>query len=252
MSNTLFTGKVYLRFDELASTNDYARDLIAKSKPAEGTVIRADTQSAGRGQFGSKWLSAPGENLTLSLILYPNWLRAADQFRLSEAVALALHDCVRHLLPLPHTVNIKWPNDLYIGDRKVAGVLIQNALKGVFLQSSIVGIGLNVNQTRFPAEVPNATSLALAAGHTFDLDEVAGMLFECLEQRYLQLRSAQAEALRDAYHACLLGMGEARQFADAGGHVFSGEILGVADDGRLRIRTATGDALFAVKEVQMV
>ena len=94
MTNTLFTGKVYYRFDELPSTNDYARDLLAKSRPSEGTVVRAASQSAGRGQFGSSWVAEPDANLTLSVILYPNWLKITDQFRLSEAVALAVRDTV--------------------------------------------------------------------------------------------------------------------------------------------------------------
>ncbi|MBK9336717.1 MAG: biotin--[acetyl-CoA-carboxylase] ligase [Lewinellaceae bacterium] len=134
MANTLFIGKVYHRFDALPSTNDYARELLAKSKPPEGTVLRAASQSAGRGQYGSRWLSAAGQNLTLSIILYPKWLQVAEQFRLSEAVALAVRDTV--VAALPHAsgagVLIKWPNDVYLSDRKIAGILIQNALNGLF------------------------------------------------------------------------------------------------------------------------
>ncbi|MCB0545397.1 MAG: hypothetical protein KDC70_17850, partial [Saprospiraceae bacterium] len=94
MANTLFIGKVYHRFDQLPSTNDHAAELIAKSTPPEGTVIRAASQTAGRGQFGSRWESAAGKNLTLSVILYPDWLEAGAQFHLSMATALALHDTV--------------------------------------------------------------------------------------------------------------------------------------------------------------
>ena len=254
MKNTLFTGKVYYRFGELPSTNDYARDLLAKSRPAEGTVVRADSQSAGRGQFGSKWLTEPGVNLTLSVILYPNWLKITDQFRLSEAVALALLDTVNRL---PSTVNrqpstIKWPNDIYLGDRKTAGILIQNSLSGNHLETSIVGIGLNVNQTAFPPEIPNATSLCLATGRTFDLEAVADTLFECLERRYLQLKAGQTEALSAEYREHLLGLGVLRNFARPDGSVFSGTIQGVQGDGRLEILGSNGLELFDVKAIQML
>ncbi|MBK6929909.1 MAG: biotin--[acetyl-CoA-carboxylase] ligase [Saprospirales bacterium] len=254
MANTLFIGKVYLCFDELPSTNDYAREFIAKSKPPEGTVVRAVSQSAGRGQFGSQWLSAAGKNLTLSIILYPAWLPATAAFRLSEAMALAVRDTVLRTLRLADgsVVRLKWPNDVYIGSKKVAGILIQNAISGRSWQSSIVGIGLNINQAEFSPELPAAGSLALASGAAFELEEVAGVLFECLEQRYLQLKNNHIAALRADYHACLLGLGEPRQFVRPGGDRFEGVIQGVADDGSLILRTGNGTAHFAVKEVQLV
>lgn len=255
MSNTLFTGKVYLRFDELPSTNDFARELLAKSRPPEGTVIRADTQTAGRGQFGSQWLSAPGENLTLSIILYPNWLRVADQFRLSETSALAVYDTVHRLLPstVQRLPSIKWPNDIYMGSRKVAGILIQNTLAGACLETSVVGIGLNVNQTDFSSGAPNAASLALASGTNFDLEQVSEVLMECLERRYLQLKSGHSEALRSEYQARLYGLGEEKKFARPDGSVFTGTIQGVEPDGRLAVHIA-GGALerFEVKSIQLL
>ncbi len=218
MTNTLFIGKVYRRFDELPSTNDYAAEIIAKSKPPEGTVVRADRQSAGRGQFGSRWESEGGKNLTLSIILYPAWLAVAEQFYLSMAVALGVLDAVRAAGPigpaspspgsspvgkggaslpafdvndegeaafsLPAGIDtglalrLKWPNDLYIGARKTAGILIQNTLSGRHLQASVVGIGLNVNQTVFDPALPNPVSLALAFGTPFDPDGVAELAQE--------------------------------------------------------------------------
>lgn len=262
MANTLFIGKVYLRFDELSSTNDYAAELIAsaafetgnmysKSKPAEGTVIRADSQSAGRGQFGSPWSSAPGKNLTFSVILYPNWLDIGAQFKLSMAVALALHDAVRTLQPTPLPIKVKWPNDLYIGACKTAGILIQNNIQGSGIQSSIVGIGLNVNQLDFDPTLPNPTSLALAFGNTFDLNEVAELLFECLERRYLQLKSGQHTVIQSEYESLLFRRGIESIFTQASdGQIFAGIILGVTDTGQLRILTEAGERTFGVKEVR--
>ena len=256
MTNTIFVGKVYLRFDELPSTNDHARELLAKSKPPDGTVIRAASQSAGRGQYGSHWISEPGANLTLSVIFYPRFLPVAAQFRLSEAVALAVRDTVEGQPstvdgPLP-TVRIKWPHDIYIGARKTAGILIQNSLNDNHLQSSVVGIGLNVNQLQFPESAPNATSLALAAGAPFDLEAVAETLLIQIERRYLQLKSGAIATLRDEYQAHLLGRGEERQFIDKHGQQLAGTIQGVSEDGRLILDTAGGEALFDVKAIQLL
>ena len=254
MKNTLFIGKVYHTFDELSSTNDYARELLTKSKPPEGMAIRAVSQSAGRGQYGSQWLSAPGKNLTISIILYPRWLAATDQFRLSEAVALAVRDTVSSLPPHPAglDIKVKWPNDIWVGSSKTAGILIQNSLKGEMLENSIVGIGLNINQTEFPAEAPLATSLALEWGQNFDPDQLAHTLFGCLEQRYLQLKSGQADTLKLAYQQYLLGRGEARNFLKPDGSRFSGRIQGVTKEGRLVIHTEGVDETFEVKEVAFV
>ncbi|MFN4254333.1 MAG: biotin--[acetyl-CoA-carboxylase] ligase [Saprospiraceae bacterium] len=284
MSNTLFVGKVYLRFDELPSTNDYARDLVAKSKPAEGTVVRAASQSAGRGQYGSRWESEPGQNLTLSVIFYPFFLPVSEQFRLSEAVALAVLDTVDWKLEIgnwksegPHSFpqtgfdgqfpvsnfqfpihrpssTVKWPNDIYLGDRKAAGILIQNSLAGAHIQSSVVGIGLNVNQMVFRSDAPNPVSLAQATGRFFDLDEVADSLFKNLEVRYLQLKTAAGwAAIRAEYEQRLYRLGELSKFRYlADDSVFEGIIRGVAADGRLRVEAGEAERLFAVKEIGLV
>jgi BirA family biotin operon repressor/biotin-[acetyl-CoA-carboxylase] ligase len=255
MTNTLFIGKVYHTFDELASTNDYAREVLAKSTPPEGIAIRAVSQSAGRGQYGSRWSSEAGKNLTISIILYPRWLTASAQFQLNEAVALALHDTIAALQPAASNksaLRVKWPNDIWMGPRKIAGILIQNSLKGYQLEHSIVGIGLNVNQITFPVELSNASSLALEWGQNFDLDQLANTLFECLERRYLQLKSGQNQTLQADYLQQLLGRGEERFFVKPDGSQFIGVIQGVAEDGRLIIQTGQGDERFEVKEVAFV
>ena len=257
MANTLFVGKVYHRFDELSSTNDYARDLLAKSKPPEGTVVQAASQSAGRGQFGSSWVSAPGENLTLSVILYPKWLPVQAQFRLNEAVALAVRDTVawglESVLTPSLQVRIKWPNDIWIGSAKAAGILIQNTLKGTFLQASIIGMGLNVNQIVFPESAPNAASLASVLGRPTGLDTCSERLCEFLEQRYLQLKSGNATRLRAEYHQELFGMGAERYFERSGGGIFRGLIHGVSDDGRLQVVNEAGHTeLFGLKEIKFL
>ncbi|MEO0875802.1 MAG: biotin--[acetyl-CoA-carboxylase] ligase, partial [Bacteroidota bacterium] len=176
--NTLFVGNVVQHFEVLPSTNAYATELLAKTAPNEGTVISAAYQEAGRGQIGSSWTASAGENLLLSVILYPRWLVAQQQFLLSRAVALAVADTITHYVD--GQAQVKWPNDVYFGDKKLAGILIQNSLSGKYLQWSVVGIGLNVNEAAFPVDLPKAGSLFLSAGQKFDLAEVQQTLFKRL------------------------------------------------------------------------
>jgi len=252
ISNTLFVGKVLLEFQELPSTNLFALELLSKSRPAEGTAISAANQTEGRGQIGSKWLAEPGKNIALSIIFYPFFLKAVQQFSLSQAVALALHDWASALLSQP--VYLKWPNDLYIGDRKAGGVLIQNAISGSTLQSSVVGIGVNVNQTVFDENLPNPTSLKLAGkGSDFDLQSLQQQLFQQLEYRYLQLKNGHAEAIATAYHERLYGLGLLKHFERADGSTFRGSICGTTDSGRLRIIDELGaEHTFDLKGVRML
>ncbi len=266
MSNTLFTGKVYHRFEELPSTNDWAAQIIAsgqtqdllgpaKTKPPEGTVVRAANQTAGRGQLGSRWHSSPGENLLFSIIFYPSWLEAQAQFYLSMAMALGVNDVIASLGHLSSGLKhaIKWPNDLYLNGRKTAGILIQNALLGARLQHSIVGIGLNVNQLEFPADLPNATSMALAFGQKLNLDELAERLFECLERRYLQLKAGRRAEIKSEYEEQLWRRGEsARYVRSANGLEFEGMLMGITEQGLLRLQTSAGVEEFEVKQLVFV
>jgi BirA family biotin operon repressor/biotin-[acetyl-CoA-carboxylase] ligase len=251
MSNNLFVGKVYHRFPELPSTNDLAAELLSKSRPPEGTVVRADNQTAGHGQFGSKWLSAAGQNLLVSVILYPSWLAVERQFELSMTAALALHDTARALYP-DGRWSVKWPNDLYEGDRKVAGILIKNSLSSGQIQNSIVGIGLNINQINFDPALPNPASLALVSGKNYDTDIAALKLFESLEKRYLQLKSGSGSAVRAGYEQVLYRKDILSVFERLpGGSRFSGTIRGVGQAGMLLVETAAVES-FDLKQIRII
>ncbi len=251
-SNTLFIGKVLMEFPELPSTNLFATDLLSKSKPAEGTAISASFQTDGRGQIGSKWYGEPGKNLALSIILYPVFLSPVQQFFLSQAVALAVRDWLAETLEKP--AHIKWPNDVYIGDLKIGGILIQNSISGTAMQSSVVGIGINVNQEVFDPSLPNPTSLKIeAGGREFDLKTVRDRLFQHLEQRYLQLKSGQTEALAAAYREGLYGLGIPGNFQRRDGSVFRGVITGTTLAGQLCVLDENGDeSTFDLKAIQFI
>jgi BirA family biotin operon repressor/biotin-[acetyl-CoA-carboxylase] ligase len=191
----------------------------------------------------------PRQNLTFSLILYPVWLEPSAQFHLSMAVALALRDTVQVHVPAA----VKWPNDLYLNGRKTAGVLIQNSLGSAGMQSSVVGIGLNVNQTDFPPELSGkATSLALETGTTFDLDDLLDTLLENLERRYLQLRAGDVAGVRRAYTEALYRLNIPASYQRPDGTVFTAVQRGVDERGRLVLETPAGTETFEIKEVAFV
>lgn len=232
---------------ETDSTNLAAQNLLSKNKPPEGTVISTFHQFNGRGQIGSKWESEPGKNISLSVILYPIFLPANKQFLLNQAVSLAVWDFAAHYFPT--AAKIKWPNDLYIGDQKVAGVLIQNAILGQILQSSVVGIGINVNQTHFVTKPPNPVSFKMLTGEDFDLPSLIAQLCEALERRYLELKNGQIVPIQTAYLENLYRFDRISTFHRADGQVFEGKICGVTASGRLLIRVGDREESFDLKEV---
>lgn len=199
--NTGFVGKNFIELPSVDSTNEYAKALLSESSPEEGTVIAAREQTAGKGQFGKKWESAPGENLTFSVIFYPGFLEAARAHQLHYAVSLALHDFFFARLQLD--TRIKWPNDIYHGDKKICGILIENALIKEHLSYSVIGIGINVNQTTFHPDIPNPVSLKQLLGKQFDLKPLLLEFFPFLEERYVQLRAGSAPQLEEQYQALL-------------------------------------------------
>lgn len=157
-----------IRIKETDSTNTLIKTMSAVM---HGTVVVAENQTAGRGQRGNSWEAEPGMNLTFSLLLEPEHIPARRQFAISRAVALAITDCLSHWLRnSADDIAIKWPNDIYVGDRKICGILIENSLQGDRICRSIVGVGLNVNQTVFRSDAPNPVSMAQIAGFGFDLD----------------------------------------------------------------------------------
>lgn len=199
---TLFIGQNSIRLSSVGSTNNFAANLLKGTNVPDGTVILSDEQTAGRGQRGNLWHAEAGKNLTLSYVLKPHFIEVTDQFALSMVVALALSDVVLELGVTD--VQLKWPNDVRIGSKKVAGVLIETALKGSVLSHAIVGIGLNVNQTKFPEGVI-ATSLANVLGEELLREDVFVSLNLRLEQRYLQLKQNRLEQLKTDYQQRLLG-----------------------------------------------
>ena len=246
-NDTLFVGKVFLRFQRLDSTNLYAQNLITKSKPLEGTVISTLEQYAGRGQIGSKWESEPGKNITCSIIFYPHFLPIKHQFQLNQVFSLAIADLLTKYTE--KTINVKWPNDVYVDHKKIAGILIQNAILGKNIHSSVVGMGINVNQTEFLRFGRPATSIKLLTNKTVDLSEIESELCQKVEFRYLQLKEGKIAEIEEAYLSILYRIGEESRFKTPDGTEFSGKIIGIGANGVLKIQTEQKILAFAFKEV---
>jgi len=223
---------------------------LAKTNPIEGTVIYTDNQVAGRGQIGSKWESQAGKNINMSVILYPDFLPIVDQFKLNQIIALAVYDFLsNYIIPL-NRLSIKWPNDIYIGDKKMGGILIENKLKSSLIAQSVVGIGLNINQTSFVADLPNPTSLFLETGDNNDRVNMIEGICESLEYRYLQLKSLQKQSLDKEYLQILYGYQVWRNYEiSSSKRIIRGKIVGLSKEGKLQIQTSNKQMEFSMKEI---
>ncbi len=248
--NTVFIGKVAFCLNSVDSTNKYAHEIISKINPIEGTVIRAEEQYAGRGQFGSEWKSKPGENITISIILCPKFLLVKHQFYLNAAIALGVYDFVKQILQ--STVSIKWPNDIYIGEKKIAGLLIENILRGVYLDKTIVGIGVNINQSDFDPSLPNPTSLYLECQKKFSIDDLLFQLYACLERQYVRLQKGSLTEILQDYQKCLFGTNLARKYKLSDGSIIEAEIVGVEENGRLLVKHNQTIRSFDLKEISVL
>lgn len=236
----------FIRIESVDSTNNFAVNLLKEAKPAAGTTVLTKEQTAGRGQRGNTWEVNPNQNLTFSVIVYPE-IPVTQVHHLNFMVALALSKALRTYAP---GVQIKWPNDILAGTKKLAGVLIENQFRGNQVASSIIGIGVNVNQLEFSDSL-NACSLKSIAGVDYDLEEVFLAIYRHLDFYLNLVMEHNFMLLSKSYHENLFGKDTVRKFIDANGE-FSGIILGVDDRGLLKIRCEAAVRKFDLKEIRFV
>jgi BirA family biotin operon repressor/biotin-[acetyl-CoA-carboxylase] ligase len=229
-------GSFIERIHEIGSTNNYAASRLLTKRLPEGAVFVADSQVDGRGQAFNKWESEPNKNLTFSILLFPDFINISRQFEISKAISLGVTD---FLSDLTDYVSIKWPNDIYIGKKKVAGILIENSVRIDKISSCIVGIGLNVNQQVFAANLPNPVSISQITHEIYNLEKSLSDLCLKIDARYHQLRNGQSLQIDEDYTGMLYQLGEWADYSDENGD-FEGQILGVDQIGRLLIETRTG------------
>ncbi|MBK8925231.1 MAG: biotin--[acetyl-CoA-carboxylase] ligase [Crocinitomicaceae bacterium] len=235
------------RFPSLQSTNATAMQLLDSQKPAQGTVIIADNQTAGKGQRGNTWISEAGKNLTFSIIIYPR-IAAEKMFFLNMATSLAVRDALQIFLT---DVKIKWPNDIFCSNRKIGGILIENQVRNNIIQASVAGIGINCNQSEFKQLQPTPTSVLLQTGKEIDLNEVFERIYDALDFMIDLLLAHNYALISKKYHEQLYGLNEEKLFRDEAG-VFKGVITGVDPYGKLKVRVEEKIVHYDLKEIALM
>ncbi len=196
------------------------------------TVVTTKIQTKGRGQMGTHWSSQPSKNLLFSVFKDVSFLNVEQHFYISIVVSIALYNTLNQFSI--KNVRVKWPNDILSENKKVAGILIENVIKNNQLQESIIGIGINLNQTDYK-DLPNASSLLLISGRTFDADEVLHVFLKQLKDEFSILKQKDYSKLKNTYEKHLFRKNKPSTFKDAEGLLFSGYIKGVTNSGSLQI-----------------
>lgn len=246
-----FTEPQTIRLEETDSTNREAFRIMEHTPLPEGTLIVATDQHSGRGQGKTTWESAPGLNLTFSLILRPVFLPPAEQFLLNQTIAMGLREGIARILA-DTGVLIKWPNDIYYEKSKISGTLIENRILGNQFEVSVAGIGINVNQAVFTSDAPNPVSLINITGRTYDLNNTLEIIIESIMTWYNKLITGKHEEIQKSYQEHLLGFGQPLKYL-AGEEIFSGTITGLDEYGRLIIERESGRIqAFDLKEVRLL
>jgi BirA family transcriptional regulator, biotin operon repressor / biotin---[acetyl-CoA-carboxylase] ligase len=247
---TLFTGHQLVFLPQCDSTNRIAQDLVIKNKATEGCVVITGCQTQGRGQRGNTWEAAPNQNVTLSVVLHPGFLAIGQQFYLNICTSLAVLDLVQGFLPAHAAdIKVKWPNDIYYGNKKLGGILIENTIRGKLLQHAILGIGLNINQISFAH--PGAVSWQMITGKPYSLRAVVEGLLEKLEARYLALRQGKWESLKREYLQQLYRY-QQEHFFRVEHQTVAGTILGIDAHGQLGVQIGGKVRYFDFKEIAFV
>ena len=244
-----------IKVDTTSSTNALAATMVTEGEEMPFAVMCRE-QTAGRGQRGNTWESEPGQNITLSIAYKPKSVSATDQFVISQAVAVAIVETLRHFLPdYTNRIAIKWPNDIYVDSLKICGILIENSLTGSEINRTIIGIGLNVNQTEFLSPAPNPVSMRMLTGRIFDIDEITQYLCSVLGRFAANLVSPpRRPRLRGRYFSMLWHSTGYHPYIDvASGQRFLGRISNIASSGLITLTEPSGNQhTYAFKEVQAV
>jgi birA, biotin-[acetyl-CoA-carboxylase] ligase region len=231
-----------IHIEETDSTNRWLQNQA--NHPRDSVVVWTDYQTAGRGCGTNTWESEHGKNLLFSMLIHPTAIPASRQFLISMAISVSIAKVISRYV---NNVTIKWPNDIYVGDRKICGILIENRLQGNSIKDSIIGVGLNVNQLRFVSDAPNPVSLANLTGRLFDTEALLHELLETFDAEWEDL-----EGVRSRYIPLLYRRTGFHRYRDALGEFFA-ELVTVEDDGHLLLRQIDGSGhRYAFKEVQFV
>lgn len=247
----LFRKAQIIKLESTRSTNQYISELMRTRQLNEGTVISAYSQTNGKGLEDNIWESEAGKNLTISVLLYPTFIKPELQFQLTKVVSLAVCKTL-DAYELPLSAAIKWPNDIYLGNRKIAGILIKNEISGSHISATIVGLGLNVNQEVFSKNAPGAVSLKMLTGNNFDTEIILTEWHKNLAYWYEKLMNADNNLLDKTYLERLYQMDEPAEYIIKGERKMA-TIKGLAEYGMLRLVGNDGlEYTCSLKEVEFV
>lgn len=246
----LFVGQNVVRLARIDSTNNFLKSQLSNSTPVhEGTVILAEEQLAGRGQQNNVWHSHPGKNLTFSILLKPSFLNIGQQFLLNKAISIAINEVLETIIG--KEAKIKWPNDLYVSDKKVGGILIENILQGDKWKYAIIGIGLNVNQASFPPGLTNATSLIKILHTDYDLEILLSQICNNIEAWYLKLKFSKINDIEQTYISKLYRLNKETNYRSKD-EILKGSLVNVNQLGQLELKCGNDIKCYNVKEIEFL
>lgn len=239
MSTNAIIGKPFIKLNSVESTNNYAMQKVKIGSTNHGTAYFAYEQTSGKGQYDKHWLSGKGENIILSIVLEPENFSITRKFHLNVISALAVKDLFNKYTT--DIIKIKWPNDIYWCDRKAAGILIENIVRGDKIRYSVAGMGININQTNFSEGLKNPVSLKQITGKDYDVLKLAEELCLMLNEKYIQLLNGCFEDLMNEYNNNLYKKNAVVKFKkDAA--LFEARVIAVDNKGRLIIETTHKEA----------
>jgi BirA family biotin operon repressor/biotin-[acetyl-CoA-carboxylase] ligase len=221
-----------IKLDAIDSTNLYLKQLSVEKNLNDFTVVTTKKQTKGRGQMGTIWNSQEAKSLMISVYKDISYIKLEQQFYISMVTSLTMIKTLKELT-LPK-LTIKWPNDILSDDKKICGILIENAIKQDRLMASIIGVGLNVNQTEFD-NLPRASSLKLIKGNTFNMEEILNALLQNLKFYFTKLKNKDFDNIKNEYESYLFRKNKPSTFKNIEGDLFSGFIKGVTNSGKLSI-----------------
>jgi len=237
------------KIDKADSSNNLAMELINKKKPPEFSIIWVINQTKGKGQGNNSWHSMPNMNITISMIVYPIFLKPENFFYLSKLTALVTQKLVCKYV---ENTYIKWPNDIYVNNKKIAGILIENKMSQQQIQASVIGVGINVNQTTFPTNIPNPTSLFIETKKTFSIELLIHQWQQLFIEHYSLLISQNFVNIDTEYHKHLFLKNQIASFLIKQQKTIKGTILRVNNAGELIVLVDNNEEKFRIGELEFV
>ncbi len=222
-----------VKLNAIDSTNSYLKNLVKQETVENWTIIVAEHQTNGKGQFDNIWVSDSGKNLTFSILVKFKTLKIKQQFYLNYSISIALYNVLKYYIP--EKLTVKWPNDILSANHKICGILIESSINNSNVNHAIIGIGLNVNQVKFPSDILNVTSLKQILDKNIDKDELLDKIILEIQYQLVLIQQQKFEKIKTQYENLLYKKGVPSMFIDNHHHSFLGKIVGVTTEGKLRV-----------------